>query len=519
VPGVIPSGNAYQITCDGVNPKVGQIYQSVSEWLTGDPWSQAFATASGDNGELVPIIQPNVGYSVRAKIKQSGMAAQGTVRVGFWSPSQGFFAGQGIAVNAALIGTSFEETIAELIPANTAIPADAVFQVCADNTSGGTPGPDGATFQIDDIEIFSTLAPYNVGVVRGSLAANPESFDGTTGLIEPDEEDGLDIRSMFGIRDNLYMVKEEGGKISVTDDDGVNEPADWEVDTVADSEGTPSVNGVATANNWALIFNRNGLYIFDGRSPTRISEEIQPTWDSVNWEYGFAGWVTINVKERYALIGLPFGEATSPSETLFFSYRELDSAGAIAENPPPHVTMFGTTKILPKCRKWCPWTATGAAAAMIERPDGIAYPWLGTYAGGGALGQITPGQRTDGGLAIDSFYWTHFMPDAIEQLQSLVQRLQKESNRWQMRHLTAEAEGAGKILFTAAGPASVVLVAFTGKTLASPPVRNIQLPCSVTAEQIQIQIATDGEAGSWFHVGKLTPWLKAAPWAQIGAGS
>lgn len=512
-PGVIPSGNSYQISAE-LSPgttKFGRIFQSVAQWLAGDPWSQAFATASGDNGELVPIIQPNVGYSVRAKFKQTGGLTDGALHVALWSPTAGFFAGNGISIAATAIGTTFAESIAVLIAANTAIPSDAIFQVWADGLAGQI-----GVFSIDDIEIFPTLTPYNIGVVRGSLAASPESFDGETGLIEPDEEDGLDIRTLFEIRDNLYLVKEDGGKISVTATDGVNEPADWQVDTIASTQGTSSINGATTVNNWALIFNRNGLFVFNGAMMSRVSEEIQPTWDSVNWDFGFTGWVAVNARERYALMGLPFGSATSPSKTLFFSYRELDGPQEIVDSPPPHVTMFGVRKVLPKCRKWSPWTLAPACAAMIERPTGVAMLWLGLAT---AAAQITPGQRTDNGAAIPSFYWTHFFPDAVEQLQALVARLQKNSNRWQMRELIAFAEGAGGIVFAAAGPGGVTLVTFDARTLSLPGQLDIKLPCSVTAEGIQIQIATDGNAGSWYHVGKLTPWFKAAPWAPTGAGN
>ena len=50
--------------------------------------------------------------------------------------------------------------------------------------------------------------------------------------------------------------------------------------------GTLSVNGVDAGDDWAVIADRTGLYVFDGGDPLKISQEIQPLWDQINWAAG-----------------------------------------------------------------------------------------------------------------------------------------------------------------------------------------------------------------------------------------
>ena len=561
-------GFGYQITADGVTVERGAINQSVAQWAIGDPWSRAF-------GFPVPILKPNVGYSVRARVKASAALTAGTFRINVYSPSTGFLA-TGLAVPALTASTAYQEFIAVIVPPNTAIPSDAAFQVYAD----GTPGPSGQYFEVDSISIFPTNQPFNTGIVRVSLADDPESFDGLTGLIQP-EAGNQDIRALLAIRNLDYMVAESKG-IFVTSDDGVNEPAQWQVDTISEVVGTPSVNGVAMGEDWALIVARSGLWIFSGREPLKVSEEIQPTWDTVNWLFGYTSWIEIDAAERRALIGLPFGSAQSPNKALNFEWRELDSAELIAENPPIHVTMFGTSKVLPKSRKWCPWNVAAGCAAMLERGDGTLRLFLGNATSNGKIYQVTPSvsgfaavtqgstagqfaagygigvyageaiylagvayalatvnqatgaftltanyaaasgtvaftaiQDTDDGVAILTFYWTHFFPDALEQVQTLAQRLQTNANRWQMSELIAFAEGAGNLVLSVQPPGNAQLITLPKIALANPATRDIELPVSITAEGMQIQITGDGAAGTWWQVGKVTPWFKADPWSPV----
>ena len=95
------------------------------------------------------------------------------------------------------------------------------------------------------------------------------------------ENNGQGLRAAFTLRNNLYFVKERS--LYVTATDGVNEPALWQVEEVSNQVGTPSAHGVGIGEEWVVIAGRSGLYYFDGSEPMKLSQEIQPTWDAINW--------------------------------------------------------------------------------------------------------------------------------------------------------------------------------------------------------------------------------------------
>ena len=162
----------------------------------------------------------------------------------------------GISVPAAQVSSSaYTEFIAPITPAAgfPTIPSDLLLRVYAD----GTP-TNGAGFIIENIEIFPTVQPYNASLVRASRADDPESYDGVSGFMSVSENDGQAVRAAFLLRERLYFVKERS--FYVTEDDGVNEPASWTINEVSRTVGTPSVAGVDTGEDWAVIAGRGRLH-------------------------------------------------------------------------------------------------------------------------------------------------------------------------------------------------------------------------------------------------------------------
>src|SRR5216683_3061499 len=260
--------------------------------------------------------------------------------------------------------------------------------------------------------------------VRARRVADPESYDGINGLLSVAENNGQAIRAAFKLRERLYFVKEHS--LYVTQDDGTNEPSLWAIAEVSRKVGTPSVRGVGIGEDWVVIAHRTGLYIFSGGEPIKISQEIQPTWNQINWQYGHTLWVTVDTKERRIFVGVPLGTATSPNKTLMLDYRDLDDADLIASRPPINITYTGRKTATDKTRKWSPWTIAANACALIERTNGAAVVAMGGglpgVGGGGATGkvyQLAAAQLSDDGTAIPSYYTTHYFPErAVEQARS-----------------------------------------------------------------------------------------------------
>jgi hypothetical protein len=460
-------GDAFRINADGVNIFRGMIEQS------------AITDASGN-----PLCTSNVAYSVRVRVVRTANLAQGTLRINAHSPSIGQI-GAGIAVTAVQASTTYQEFTAQLFSAQTSLPSDLVLRVYAD----GTPSPSGEAFVIDNIEIFETTQPLNASLVRASGTEEPEAYDGVTGLMSIAENNGQCIRAAFTLRNNLYFVKERSMYVTATD--GVNEPALWTVEEVSNEVGTPSAHGVGLGEEWVVIAGRSGLYFFDGSEPTKLSQEIQPTWDSINWQYGQNIWVQVDTQHKKIYVGAPMGTATQPNQVLMLDYTEGfgDPLAAMLSAPT-------------RSRKWAPWTISANSCGLIERSNGTAQIFLGTNNNSGKVYALTPGQYSDDGVAINSFCSTAFL--AATGL----------SGRNLFGYLTAYVQGAGTLSVAAYFPGDATLTTLGAWTLSSPAPKDTEQFTNVLAERVSYQIGTNA-VGSWFSLTKLVLWAKPDPFAIV----
>ncbi len=460
-------GDALRITADGVTVERGYISQSAITDVSGDP-----------------ILANNADYSVRARVARSANLTAGTLRVNAYSPTAGQV-GTGIAVSAAQATQQYVEVSAQLFGPQTLLPTDLTLRVYAD----GTPGPSGESFLIDNIEVYETNAAQNASTVRASASAAPESYDGVTGLLSIAENNGQGIRAAFTIRNNLYFVKERS--MYVTANDGVNEPALWQVEEVSNQVGTPSAHGVGIGEEWAVIAGRSGLYYFDGGNPMKLSQEIQPTWDAINWQYGQSLWVQVDAQHRRILVGVPTGSATQPNQVLVLDYTEGFQDPLVAALTSPE-----------RGRKWAQWSIAANSCGLIERSNGVAEIFMGSNNSTGKIYSLTEGQYSDDGVAINSFYSTAFL--AATGL----------SGRNLFGYLTAYVQGSGALLVTASLPGDLVETALGTWTLASPSGKDLEQFTNVLAERISYQVGTNA-VGSWFSLTKLVPWAKPDPFAVV----
>jgi hypothetical protein len=453
-------------------------------------------------------IQTNTDYTVRARCARNATLSQGTLHVHLFSASGGINT-NGLQLTAAQLTTSYVEYTAELTAPLTTIPSDLVLRVYAD----GTPTQNGQ-FYIDCIEIFPTAQPVNASLVRASRVEDPESYDGVDGLLSVAENNGQAIRAAFKLRERLYFVKEHS--LHVTQDDGTNEPSLWSIAEVSRKLGTPSVRGVGIGEDWVVIAHRAGLYIFNGGEPIKISQEVQPTWNQINWQYGHTLWVTVDTKERRIFVGVPLGSATSPNKILMLDYRDLDSAEDISGRPPINITFTGRKTATDKTRKWSPWTIAANSCALIERTDGTAIVAMGGgmpgVGGGGATGkiyQLNAAQLSDDGTAIPSYYTTHYFPE-----RPVEQSLNLGGHRKLFTYLTMYVEGAGNLSLTTFIDSSSVPQAQQPLPLSSPSTKDLELPINILGERVAFQVSTN-QPGAWFRLQKFTPSLRVDPWAPV----
>ncbi len=454
------------------------------------------------------LIQANRDYTVRARCARNSTLVQGTLHIHLYSATAPLNT-VGLQLTAAQLTTSYVEYSAELTAPLASIPGDLLLRIYAD----GTPNQNGQ-FYIDSIEILPTVQTANTSLVRASRVEDPESYDGIDGLLSVAENNGQAIRAAFKLRERLYFVKEHS--LHVTQDDGTNEPSLWSIAEVSRRVGTPSVRGVGIGEDWVVIAHRTGLYIFSGGEPVKISQEIQPTWNQINWQYGHTLWVTVDTKERRIFVGVPVGSATSPNKILMLDYRDLDDADLIASRPPINITYAGRKTATDKTRKWSPWTVAANACALIERTDGTAVVAMGGgipgVGGGGATGkvyQLSDAQLSDDGAAIPSYYTTHYFPErAVEQSLGL------GAHRKLFSYLTMFVEGAGSLALTSFTDSVSAPQTQQPLPLSSPSAKDLELPINVLGERVAFQVSTN-QTGAWFRLQKFNPSVRVDPWSPV----
>ena len=456
----------------------------------------------------VPRIAPNVGYSVRARVRAYPTVTQGMLHNELYSLSAGLQTA-GLQVTAAQVNSQagFGEFISVLTAPLASVPADLLLRVYAD----GTP-TNGGGFVIDNIEIFPTALPYNASLVRASLAADPESYDGVSGLLSVAENNGQAVRAAFVLRGQLYFVKEHS--IYSTQDDGVNEPANWTLTEVSRTVGTFSVHGAEVGEDWAVIADRSGLYIFDGGEPVKISQEIQPLWDQINWAAGHTLWVRVDTRAKRILVGVPMAPATQPNRILVLDYRDLGSASDIASQGSIHSSSYtGRFIATGRCRKWAPWNIVANSATLAERPDGTAQFFVGNGASNGKIYELSDAQLSDDGAAIAGYYTTYFVPSLDEE-----QQFQLQSHRKLFAYLTCYVEGAGNLNLSTLPVNEAFATALAPLPLSVPAPKDLELPINILAERVAFQVGTS-QPGAWFRLARFVPSLKTDPWSPVRGGN
>jgi len=276
------------------------------------------------------------------------------------------------------------------------------------------------------------------------------------------------------------------------------------------------VNGVDLGEDWAVIADRSGLYIFWGAEPVKISQEIQPLWNTINWQFGHTLWVAVDPKERRILVGAPFGTAASPNKVLLLDYRDLDTGSDIVTRPPIHVSYTGRKTAMDKTRKWSPWSVAANSCAVIERSDGTAAVAFGGgvpgVGGGGATGkiyQLSEAQLSDDGAAIAGYYTTYFFLH-----HELEQALQIGSHRKLFPYLAMYVEGSGSLSLTAYTANAGFAAAQQPVSLSSPAPKDLELPINVVGERVSFRVGTSAP-GAWFKLQKFIPSVRSDPWAPV----
>ena len=378
-----------------------------------------------------PILTGNTQYTFRCKLSWSATAGtNGDVSASFVSTSLGILAVANIEVPAAAVEGVFTayfeaEFCAPVKPFNVpiltpiAIPEDMQLYIALNTAT------DGNIVEISEQSVIYTETPYLDGVLFGSYGNNPEGIDGVTGKFGP-VTDTRKVMDFGVLRETFYMLTQEpSGRLHETTDNGTTEPSGWTVNEVGANCGALSAfsltksqaddTAASGGEEWMAWASLSGARIFGGAYPDKIMQEIQPDWAQINPAAALTVWAVNDPVERALYFGVPLGAATAPSKILFMSYRQLDSAQAIAASPPFRVSFTGKLIATDNSRKWSLWNMSMNGAALMYRVAGTLSLVLGggngLAPGVGGFGNVytlNPNKYTDDDYGlVSSYYYTY----------------------------------------------------------------------------------------------------------------
>jgi hypothetical protein len=485
-------GFGWVITGDGTSSAKGQITQPAYQDYNG-----------------ITIVEPKTQYTVWVWLEASG--ATGTVTIDLYSASNGVLANASIALSGvSSVGKFYSAEWNQKTP--TVMPADAVLRVYANNQANGQ------TVTIDEVSVTPTANPVNLAA-RVSYINNPEAFDGATGVLGSDS-DPTPMMCLSLIRNSLILTT-QSGRYSTTDSP-TGEPGTWTVNPISKSAGAVSIFSVDpgpdgtgdSGEGWDVMATRGGLYIYWGGQPVKISQEIQPTWERINWDAQATIWVKNDIVTRRIYIGVPLDGAASPSHMLVLDRRELETPEQIASAGPLRISFTGKMIASDLTRKWSIWNLAMNWGEIMARAEGQTAMTFGCGQSFGEAYTLDSTLLTDQDYGqIAPQYTTYFFVEHEQEQQyglGLQRKLAKQINLF--------VSGTGKLIVTPlADSLSNAWPSPFPITLSQTPTYDQPMGLNVSGERIAFQIASqplDGQTDNGFNVGKIILMLATAPVAQ-----
>lgn len=326
----------------------------------------------------VEIIRPNIPYSVRVTARIPSGNTNGNLVVDLFSASQSIGS---FTIPFASMQTTMQTFTGVLTAGLAQVPSDLTLRIY------GTDMADGSDYEIDSSEVFTTRQPVNETLLLVSYVNNPEGVDGVSGAIDTNSENTQPCYGAVVMYDLLYLLKDRS--MYYTQDSSGDEPAQWTVHEVSNKAGACGVNAYDSGEEWILMANRNGIYLFTGGEPLKISQEIQQVWDALNWSAGKSIWVRNDVQERKFYVGIPLptpnfwlpdapanASPSFPNVVLVCSYEGQSSGSEVAGADPLASTFYGDVLAEELRRKWTIQQIPCPYADFITQANGEDAPLL-----------------------------------------------------------------------------------------------------------------------------------------------
>lgn len=463
---------------------------------------------------LVPIVQSATTYSVRITASCPSGAAGGNLVVDLFSPSFNQAFGTFSVPLASMTPTMAIYTGTLLTTAFGQVPKDLLIRQYVTSIANNV------TVQIDRDEPFPTLQPVFSVQMRGSYVGNQEAFDLVTGAFGP-AQNQQPINGAFTMYDLLYALKERSWYS--TSDNGVTEPNKWNWKEVSQKVGTVGILSYDYGEGWQLTANREGVFFFEGGEPLKISQEIQPLWDLINWSAGASIWLRNDPEQRRFTVGVPIStpnvympefpanaNPTSPNVIFMCNYRELNSGAAIASTGPIRATFSGRLMSPEPARKWSFWNIRCPYSDYIDRANNNWPQWFGTGYTDSKIFTVDAATLSDDGQAINSFYVTYgFVKPEMADAKGL------GVFRMQFGYFTVLAVGSGN-LNPYVYPESPLNPPYVLDQAPLPTVSagDLELGVNIKGQRFFVRVGTNSVGSAW-RVSKMVVALTPDSWSPV----
>lgn len=461
----------------------------------------------------VPIITSTTLYSVRVTARCPSGVVTGNLVMDLFSPKLNQVFGSFIVPLSSMTSNMKIFTGTMLTTAFSVVPKDLLFRIYA------TVLPNNGDVELDRVEPFGTNNPVFSTQFRASYVENPEAFDLLTGGFGPSQNQ-QPIRGAITLFDTLYALKTKSWYS--TSDNGTTEPAKWTWREVSNKVGTIGSHSFDYGEDWAFSACRAGLYFFNGGEPLKVSQEIQPVWDAINWAAGQSIWVRNDSENRKVYVGVPivtpnafmpeFPISTNPQTPnviLMMNYRELNSGMAVADTPPVRSSFSGRLLAPEPARKWSYWNIASPYADFINRGNNTDPLFLCNGYANSKVYAIVDGADDDN-QAINNFYLTFgFVKPDVKDAKQLGQR------RILLAYLSILAEGSGN-LQPLVYPNSPLNLAFTLSTipLSQFTLGDLEAAVNITGERFFLRVGTNA-IGARFSMSSVVMALTKDAWSTI----
>lgn len=475
----------------------------------------------------VPIIRPNITYSMRVAARCPSGVRVGTLKFSLVDFNQGIGFGTeygsfSVALSSMTSNTAVFSGTLLTTPFTRAVSPQ--LQLALEVTNLGV----GADCEIDRIEVFPTTEPYLKSQVYGSYLNNLEAIDasGSGGIIDTSTENSQDCMGGFVMHDNLYLLK--SSSMYFTQDDSTSEPGGWGIHEVSNKVGTIGINSFDTGEEWMVTACRGGIYGFNGGQPVKLMQEIWNVWEAINWDAGKSIVLRNDLINRRLLCAVPLptpnkwlpfdpvnAAPTTPNVILMCNYQGLNSFEELVSGAQVHTTMFGTLASVDMRRKWSIWRVPTPYMDFIARANGDDDRELFVCNGTASskIYQFLDDQLSDDGVAINGLYTTYGFVNATKA--ATLPIFGFHAKRYTVLQLTAN--GAGSMTVKALQNTLSARYPYTvagGFALTDPTYDDWFRPVNVRGNRCFLEFSTNA-VGAWFQLHKVLLSGKADAWATL----